>query len=348
VNPNVYVQRRGTHLPPARFLEDLADANVKAKVEATLNPQSFDPEYLSARLPKHVLKNQWNILKQFERVGLRMSLTCTPYYLQKPRRGTHLAWSESSAVVYANSVLRAWTNREGGPSALASAIIGKTPDYGMHRAENRQPSILVKLGTSLQNEAEFGALGIYLGQILKDEIPAIQGLAHPSNTELKQFGAALATTGMASSFCIKTAQEMNGTEDVAIDSRVIEKTVDCLSTAADAKPDLVFIGCPHCSLEEIRQIALLMDGKKVRKETELWICTSRHVKRRAEDYVKEIERRGGHVLTDMCTIVSWTDTLGIETIMTNSAKTAYYAPTLNKAGTIFAPLTQCLQRILEG
>ncbi len=333
---------------PAEFLQALAKADGKAKVRATLNPQSFDPEYLSRRLPKGIREKQLNILKQFEKMGFTQSLTCTPYYLEKPKRGSHLAWAESSAVVYANSVLGAWTNREGGPSALAAAMIGKTADYGMHRAENRQPNILVDVKTSLRNEAEFGALGIYLGKILEDKIPVIQGLNDVSEVKLKQLGAALATTGMVNMFYHNTRSEREQIEKIIVEAEDLKRISEELSTTAEVTPDLVFIGCPHCSLDEIRKIAGLMDGKKVRAGTEFWVCTSRHVKERAEDYVKKIEKSGGYVLTDMCTIVSWTETLGINTIMTNSAKTAYYAPTLNKAETVFAPLKQCLDTTLEG
>jgi len=333
---------------PAEFLQALAKADGKAKVRATLNPQSFDPEYLSRRLPKSIREKQLNILKQFEKMGFTRSLTCTPYYLEKPKRGSHLAWAESSAAVYANSVLGAWTNREGGPSALAAAIIGKTPDYGMHKAENRQPNILVDVRTSLQNEAEFGALGIYMGKILEDKIPIIQGLNKASEENLKQLGAALATTGMVNMFYHNSRFEREEMEKISVETEYLKRTVESLSTTAKVKPDLVFVGCPHCSLNEIRKIAGFMDGKKVRAGTKFWVCTSRYVKERAEDYVKKIENSGGHVLTDMCTIVSWTETLGIKTIMTNSAKTAYYAPTLNKAETIFAPLKQCLKTVLEG
>ena len=333
---------------PAEFLQALAKADGKAKVRATLNPQSFDPEYLGRRLPKHIREKQLNILKQFEKMGFTRSLTCTPYYLEKPKRDSHLAWAESSAVVYANSVLGAWTNREGGPSALAAAIIGKTPDYGMHRAENRQSNILVDVKTSLRNESEFGALGIYLGKILEDKIPVIQGLNDVSEVKLKQLGAALATTGMVNMFYHNTRRERGEIEKIIVEAEDLKRTFEELSTTAEVKPDLVFIGCPHCSLDEIRKIAGLMDDKKVRAGTEFWVCTSCYVKERAEDYVKKIEKSGGCVLTDMCTIVSWTETLGIKTIMTNSAKTAYYAPTLNKAETVFAPLKQCLDTTLEG
>ena len=333
---------------PTEFLQALAKAEGKAKVKATLNPQSFDPEYLSRKLPKHVREKQLNILKQFERMGFTRSLTCTPYYLEKPKRGSHLAWAESSAVVYANSVLGAWTNREGGPSALAAAVIGKTPDYGMHRVENRQPNILVDVETSLQDEAEFGALGIYLGKILEDKIPIIQGLNDVSEEKLKQLGAALATTGMVNMFYHDVRPEERRIEKVIVETENLKRTVESLSTTANMKPDLVFIGCPHCSLSEIRQVARLMEGKKVEAGTEFWVCTSRYVKERARGNVEKIENSGGHVLTDMCTIVSWTETFGIKTIMTNSAKTAYYAPTLNKANTIFAPLKKCLKSTLQG
>lgn len=333
---------------PAEFLATLADADGKARVKATLNPQSFDPEYLSKRLPKHIREKQFNILRQFEKMGFTQSLTCTPYYLEKPKKGSHLAWAESSAVVYANSVLGAWTNREGGPSALAAAIIGKTPDYGAHRAENRKPSILIKVETPLRNEAEFGALGIYLGKILEDKIPIIQGLKNVSEEKLKQLGAALATTGMVNMFHHNIRLERRRMEKVSVEAKDIKQTIESLSTTSKTKPDLVFIGCPHCSLNEIRQIARLIEDKKVQAGREFWVCTSRHVKERARGYAKKIESSGGHVLADMCTVVSWTETLGIKTMMTNSAKTAYYAPTLNKAETVFAPLKHCLKAVLQG
>ncbi len=127
---------------PIEFLKALADADAKVKVKTTLNPQSLDPEYLIKKLPNDLQQKQLDILRQFDRMGLTESLTCTPYYLGKLKRGSHMAWAESSAVVYANSVLGSWTNREGGPSALAAAIIGKTPDYGIHKPENRHPNIL--------------------------------------------------------------------------------------------------------------------------------------------------------------------------------------------------------------
>jgi len=331
---------------PIQYLKALADAEAKVKVKTTLNPQSLDPKYLINKLPNELQKKQLSILKQFDRMGLTESLTCTPYYLSKLKRGSHMAWAESSAVVYANSVHNAWTNREGGPSALAAAIIGKTPDYGMHRPENRQPSTLVNVKTKLKNETEYGALGIHLGKLLRDEIPVIQGLERDKD-KLKQLCAAIATTGMTNMFQIGSNASKT-TERIKVEAKDLKHTIEELSTGQDKKPDLVFIGCPHCSINEMRTVAQTVKGKKVRPEIEFWVCTSCHISEAAKDAVRQIEKTGGHVLTGVCTVVSFTEHLGIKNIMTNSAKTAYYAPTLSKAEATLAPVNQCLKTALKG
>jgi predicted aconitase len=333
---------------PTDFLEALAEAGAKTSVKATLNPRSFDKKYLGKKLPKKFHQKQACILRQFKKMNFEPALTCTPYYLEKPEQGTHLAWAESSAVVYANSVLGAWTNREGGPSALAAAIIGKTADYGIHKAENRKPSILVSVEKPLENEVEFGALGIHLGKILGDKIPVIQGLKNASREDLKQLGAALASTGMVNMFYRDIDICKEKVEKISVETRHIKQAVENLSTAPKStKPDLIYIGCPHCSFDEIKQIAENIGDRKVQSGTEFWVCTSRYILEKAGKHVKKIEKSGGHVLTDTCAVVTWTQLLGIRTIMTNSAKTAHYAPTLNKAETTLAPLKQCLKTVLK-
>lgn len=333
---------------PIEFLKALADSDAKVKVKTTLNPQSLDLEYLVKKLPNDLRQKQLDILKQFDRMGLAESLTCTPYYLGKVKRGSHIAWAESSAVVYANSVLGSWTNREGGPSALAAAIIGKTADCGIHKPENRQASLSVNLEAKLQSEMEFGALGIHLGKLLQDKIPVIYEIQKASKDQLKQLCAAIATTGMTNMFHFGSTSKRKRIEKIYVETKDLKRTVEELSTASGKKPDLVFLGCPHCSLNEMKQIAQLVHGKKVKPGTEFWVCTSCHVKKNAEHYTKEIERNGGHVLAGVCTVVSWTEKLGIKTIMTNSAKTAYYAPTLSKADAILAPMKECLKAALQG
>jgi predicted aconitase len=326
------------------FLTALARGGGRAQTVATLNPSSFDPSYLLERYTYDRFKKQERIIGLYSRMGINPTLTCTPYYLQnqKPRQGEHLAWAESSAVIYANSVLRAWTNREGSPSALAAALIGKTPDYGVHQAANRQPNVLVKVKTSLKNEAQYGALGIHLGKTLKDRVPLVEGLRRPSDDDLKQLGAGMASSGMTTLFHTSALSKRGNLEEVSVEARDIEEQMASLCTTTEA-PDLVFLGCPHCSLSEVKKVAHALEGKKVHKDIELWVCTSKQVKERAENYVDIIERAGGHVLCDTCVLVSWVKDLGMRTLLTNSAKTAFYAPNLNEVETRLVPLKQCVE-----
>ncbi|MBS7646808.1 aconitase X catalytic domain-containing protein [Candidatus Bathyarchaeota archaeon] len=335
---------------PTDFLEALASAGEKTAVEATLNPQSLDPEYLANRFPESFVKPQLKLCQIFEKMGFKPSYTCTPYYIKAPTKGAHLAWAESSAVVYANSVLGAWTNREGGPSALAAAVIGKTPNCGIHRVENRKPKTIVEIKAPLKKEVDYGALGIFLGNILEDEIPLLTGLGKPTPESLKQLGAALASAGMANMFHYNNAKaktEPEPLEKIIVEPRNIQETIEELTTTSTSKPDLVFVGCPHCSVREIREIAEKIGSRKVKNDIEFWVCTSRHIKEKAKNHVQRIKASGAKIITDTCAVVTWTDKLGIKTIMTNSAKTAHYAPTLNMAEVKLATLEECLKTALK-
>jgi hypothetical protein len=325
------------------FLQAIADNNGKTHVFSTLNPSSLDPSHLVKRFPKDYWRKQKRIVGLYEQMGVTSTLTCTPYYLHKPSKGQHISWAESSAVVYANSILGAWTNREGSPSALASALIGKTPNYGIHQAENRKPNIIVEVEAKPQNETEYGALGIYLGKLLKDKIPLFNGLPRQCSRDyLKHLGAGLASSGMTAMFHRNKRPEKEKLETIAIEPRDIEEAVESLCTTSE-QPDLIYIGCPHCSLKEIQRVALLLKGKRVRKEVKLWVCTSRYVKEKARDYVRKIEEAGGNVLCDTCAVVTWIENLGVQTMMTNSAKTAHYAPTLNNVDVTLASLKGCIR-----
>ena len=139
-----------------QWLEDMA-RDGKAMVKATLNPAGMDlRQWKKLGIRKSFAEKQIRVVKAFTRMGVKPTLTCTPYLVgNKPRKGEHVAWAESSAVCYANSVLGARTNREGGPSALASALTGYTPEYGMHLAENRQAKARVLVEAKLENTADY-------------------------------------------------------------------------------------------------------------------------------------------------------------------------------------------------
>ena len=139
------------------------------------------------------------IVDIFTRIGVEPTLSCTPYLTSnKPNKGDHIAWGESSAVAYANSVLGAMTNRESGISALASALIGKTPRYGMHLREERRPKIRIKVKARLEKPSDYGALAYAISKKIKsNEIPWIEGINGIGIEELKIFSASIATyTGL--------------------------------------------------------------------------------------------------------------------------------------------------------
>jgi len=327
------------------LFEALVEAGAKSKVRSTANPAGIDYNHLEEmiKLPE-MHRKQAKIINLYEKMGIDPILTCTPYYISRPKEGVHLAWAESSTVIYANSVLHSWTNREGGPSALAAALIGKTPNYGVHKPENRQANVLVRVESDPKDEAEFGALGIHLGRILKDEVPAFEGLLHPNEDQLKHLGAAMASTGMTSLFypCASCPKSSSRLETISVTADDLKNASESLSTTNEA-PDMIYIGCPHCSFKEMKKVAQRIKGRKIREDVKFWVCASRYVREKAESYVRMIEAAGGKVISDTCAVVTWLKEIGVDVLMTNSAKTAYYAPTMNKTETIFASLDECIE-----
>ena len=320
------------------FLEGLCEMGARASVLATTNPCGFD-ERLSGllELPDHIVSAQKKLLALYERLGLKMTLTCVPYYQFRPERGSHLAWAESSAVVYANSVMRAFTNREGAPSALAAAIAGRTPDYGPHRPENRQPGLLVDFSFRPRDEVELWAAGFYVGQVARDAVPLLRGLRGLSDWELKGLGAAMASGGMTAMFTLEGPTE--GLEKVEVGREEAASVLEKLSTAEE--PDLVFLGCPHCSKEELALVAEHLRGREVKRP--FWICTSRHIRASCPELVRAIEASGALVVVDTCVVVSWVERLGVDVVATNSPKAAYYLPGLSGVRVRLANMRECVE-----
>ncbi len=183
--------------PGTEFLEDIAGKGEKVKVLTYLNPAGMDLEnWKELGFPPDFAKNQLRIMNAFKKMGIVITATCTPYLAGNlPRFREHIAWSESSAVSFSNSVIGARTNREGGPSALAAAICGLTPNYGLHLDENRLPNVVINVDTALKFNADFGALGYLVGKQVKNKIPYFTGIKNANTDQLKALGAAMAASG---------------------------------------------------------------------------------------------------------------------------------------------------------
>jgi predicted aconitase len=281
-------------------------------------------------------------------MGIVVTSTCTPYLAGNlPRFREHIAWSESSAVSFANSVIGARTNREGGPSALAAAICGKTPNYGLHRWENRQPSVHIKVEAPLEFSSDFGALGYYVGKQVKNKIPYFSGIPSATTDQLKALGAAMAASGAVALYHVDQLTpeadlvETQGLETMTITEKDIKETYTTLKQGEH--PDIVILGCPHASLREIAQVAEKVQGKTLKKP--LWICTSRMMKEAADrmGFTKTIEQAGGHIVADTCMVVSPIEQMGYKVTGVNSGKAANYLPGFCKQTVVFANIDELVE-----
>ncbi len=294
-------------------------SNTKVKIKTTINPIAFD-----RRKPwmaeNNFIVGQKKLLELFRKLGTRLTCSCIPYFINNiPTQNEHIAWAESSAVIYANSVLSARTNRESGISALASALIGKVPLYGLHINKNRKAGIKISIKCVLKNISDYGALGTLTGKIAKNKIPYFCNLRHNSAENLKALSAGLGATSSIGMYHIenftpeyKTALQ-DKIEIIEITKEMLKEEYALLTTTTE-KPELMVFGCPHATENEIHTIL----NKFKKTNTPIWICTSR------KNYSINIKiHKNIKLIFDTCPVVSQIEKFSTVTF-TNSAKCAIY------------------------
>ena len=335
------------------FLNELAKDG-KVKVLTTLNPAGMDlQDWQKLGIDEEFAKKQNLVIEAFNKMGIIISCTCTPYLIGNlPRFGEHIAWSESSAVTFANSVIGAKTNREGGPSALAAAFVGKTPCYGLHLDENRAPNTHVEVTTKLTKLSDWGALGYCIGKRVQNKIPYITGIKDASLDELKSFCASVVTFGAKPLFYMKDItpayeKYQIPKEKIIIEDKDIREAYEAINDETE-DIDFVCIGCPHASIKEIAQIANLLKDKKISPNTEFWVATSRPMKQLADKrgYSEVIENAGGKFACDTCMAVAPLKGR-FRTVATTSAKGCYYSRH-NKMLTKMGSLEECIEAGVSG
>ncbi|MFX1251947.1 MAG: aconitase X [Promethearchaeota archaeon] len=335
--------------PGLEWLAEMAKDG-EVRVFTTLNPAGMDlEEWKKLGIDEEFAENQQRVVDAFAAMGVITTCTCTPYLVGNvPHFGEHISWAESSAVCYANSVIGARTNREGGPSALSAALTGRTPEYGFHLEGNRQPEIKVNVTTKLEGTFQFGALGKVLGDRLKKKISYITGVPRASVEELKSLCASYATYGGVALFHMEGVTpnkvETIPSETIEVTEGDIKKAIDDLNQ--EATIDFISVGCPHASLKEIEYLAKKLKGKEVKKE--LWITTARPTKLVADrmGFTEMIENSGAKVAADTCCVVAPIKGRFVG-LATDSAKMCYYGSGRHGFIVKIMSLDECIEEALK-
>jgi predicted aconitase len=342
------------------FVELLADGGAKCRVPTTTNPV-YDLAYFHSMfdIPEGEAEVARRVMDAYKRVGAILSWSCVPYLSENiPLYGETVAFSESSATPYVNSVIGARTNREAAQSALASGVIGKTPKYGLNIGENRKGTFLIDVKASLKDEFDYTLLGYHVGKVVGYGVPVLTGLPkRPSTEELINFCAMSNVSGAISMFhmpgytvealTVEEAFRGDHPKDKAtITDKELREDYEELQTASGSI-DFVMLGCPHYTLKQLGEVARLLDGRKVHKGISFWACTSATTKTLADKtgYTDVIEKAGGRVVVDTCIDepcwIAYKEKVG----MTDSPKCAYYR---RFKDVVVSRLQDCVEAAVKG
>jgi len=350
------------------FAERLVEGGAHVAVRATLNVGALDLTGCSRdRLPPHERGMARRMMDAYRTLGCEPSWTCAPYQAgHRPALGTDVAWGESNAVVFCNSVLGARTNRYGDFLDIACAIAGRAPDYGLHRAKNRAATIVFDVRalprSFLASEIAWPILGSLYGKSVGNDIGVVAGVdAHPGEDALKAFGAAAASSGAVGLFHIAgvtpeapdVATALAGRAPAATITVTPEMVTDArarLSTAIrPERIDAVAIGSPHLSLQEFERLARLIGGRRL--AVPIHACTGRHVLAGLDrlGLRKPVEDAGVTIVADTCVVVTPVlPELPGGVLMTNSGKFAHYAPGNTGYDVLYGSLAECVESAVAG
>lgn len=350
------------------LIERLAGEGASVSIPSMTDPCSVDFNLYSVfGQPEHHVEKERRLAIALARMGMMTVNSCIPYQtVSPPRFGEHIAWGDTGSVAFANSVVGARSNFEGGPAAVAAALTGRVPEYGYHLTDQRRGTFVVDVRDRLREPSDWGALGCWIGRQITDywQVPVITGTElAPAVDELKHLGAALASYGSFPMFHVVGVTPEARTLEEATQGRAPAKTLVAEPGAigevyasfrlAIPKVDLVVFSAPQLSLIEVQSIVTRLAGHGVHEATKLLVTVDHSVSAecRRLGYTGAIERAGGLVVSGVCFYVMTPDWLrernGYRRIVTNSAKLANiiegygYEPALR-------PLDVCIDAALSG
>ena len=350
------------------FAERLAGLGAKVIVPTTLNVSGVDEHgWREWATPPEWAEKARRQMVAYQSMGAIPTWTCAPYQTEwKPKFGQQIAWGESNAICFANSVIGARTERYPDLMDICAAVTGRVPAVGLHLTENRAGQILMRLvdvPRRAQEDDEFyPVLGSLIGKIAQDRIPVVEGIEIvPAEDQLKALCAGAAASGAVAlihivgvtpeALTIESAfQKKSPQQTVVITMESLRAARRELTTAAGEKLDLVVLGSPHFSLAEFKKLAPLLEGKRRHHDVQFLVTSSRLMTELADKAgcLAPLKQFGGKVTVDTCILTTPMLRQEINTLMTNSAKYAYYSPGLLNAQVVFGSLEDCVRSAIAG
>ncbi|MGA1822783.1 MAG: aconitase X [Thermoplasmatota archaeon] len=345
-----------------RYLERMVKAGARVTVPSSLNPAGMDlREWRSMGVPEEFAETQLEIIDLFSKMGINMTCACNPYELfpavTSVEKGDHIAWGESNAVIFANSMIGARTNREGGPATLACAIIGKTSNWGMHLDEGRRPTVEVRVGGELDHLG-YNLLGAFIGKNMPSDIAIFRGLSPAAGREkMKHMGAALAAKGghpIYHAEGITPESMLYPPEDTADLQRIDITQKDLLDMKDDLYPpdaddaDVFVLGCPQFGAFEFDRLAGLVRGRKMVDGKRILVFAGRDIMPHLPGkWIDEIRESGVEIYHDTCMVVTPLKGMNLGKVGTDSAKAAHYIPRMQGIGSSLLPLEVIVERCMD-
>ncbi|MFC2001023.1 aconitase X [Chloroflexota bacterium] len=343
------------------FGESLARLQMKARTTTNATFADLD-KWRQMGADEATYKSVKQAVQVAGRCGILPTCSCTPYLMYNiPQMGEHCSWSESSALIYANAMLGARTNRDGSEVSFSSGLLGITPKFGMHLDENRKGTHLIDVQCEIDNLSDWGVLGWFAGEVSGVGAPVFTNLRRPTVEEAKQLGASINTPGATAIFHIVGVTPEAPTVEAAFgenvpkgkytfDESAKRSTYEHINLEPDGKVGMVCIGCPFCTLSEVKEVARLIEGKQVAKDTKLWVLTDYPTRSMAEwlGYAQIIYGSGGEIIAGGCPS-SFNNPAGrVGRMATNSAKLAYYAKTTLGNNVFLGDTARCIDIATKG
>ena len=363
IDSTIYIGQAGLE-----YAERLASMGARVRVPTTLNVSGLDEGgWREWAVPTEWAESARRQMIAYQSMGAVPTWTCAPYQTEyRPSFGEQIAWGESNAIVFANSVIGARTERYPDLLDICCAITGRAPAAGLHLEENRHGEVLLTLRGvphTLQNDESFyPVLGYLLGKIAGERVPVVQGFeVQPTEDQLKALGAAAASSGAVGLFHLvgitpeaPTLRAALGGQDpqqsLTVDMDMLRQARRELSSANDGDLDMVVLGSPHFSLAEFRRLAPLLHGQKRHPDVQFLVTSSRAVVElaRRDGSLLALLDFGGKVTVDTCILASPMLPEHIRQLMTNSGKYAYYAPGMLNTRVAYGSLVDCVRSAMTG